>query len=61
VESSCEFDIEPWGFIKCWETIEWPNKVASRVVLSSIESVSYAVCIRTHRDLADCCGILINK
>jgi hypothetical protein len=25
VESSCEFGIEPLGFIKCWETIECPN------------------------------------
>jgi hypothetical protein len=25
VESSCEFDIEPLGSIKCWETIERPN------------------------------------
>jgi hypothetical protein len=25
VESSCEFSIAPSGFIKCWETIEWPN------------------------------------
>jgi hypothetical protein len=22
---SCEFGIEPSGFMKCWETIEWPN------------------------------------
>jgi hypothetical protein len=26
VESSCEFGIEPSGSIKCWETIECPNK-----------------------------------
>jgi hypothetical protein len=25
VESSCEFDTEPSGSMKCWETIEWPN------------------------------------
>jgi hypothetical protein len=25
VGSSCEFGIEPSGFMKCWETIEWPN------------------------------------
>jgi hypothetical protein len=25
VESSCEFGNEPSGFIKCWETIEYPN------------------------------------
>jgi hypothetical protein len=25
VESSCEFGIEPSGFIKRWETIECPN------------------------------------
>jgi hypothetical protein len=25
MESSCEFDIEPSGSIKCWEAIEWPN------------------------------------
>jgi hypothetical protein len=24
-ESSCEFDIEPPGSMKCWEIIEWPN------------------------------------
>jgi hypothetical protein len=23
--SSCEFGIEPSGFMKCWETIEWPK------------------------------------
>jgi hypothetical protein len=23
VESSCEFGIEPSGFIKCWEVLEW--------------------------------------
>jgi hypothetical protein len=23
VKSSCEFGIEPLGFIKCWETNEW--------------------------------------
>jgi hypothetical protein len=23
--SSCEFGIEPSGFMKCWETIELPN------------------------------------
>jgi hypothetical protein len=23
VESSCECDNEPSGFIKCWRTIEW--------------------------------------
>jgi hypothetical protein len=41
VESSCEFGIEPSGSMKCWESIEWPNKhlVASRVVLSSIKLV----------------------
>jgi hypothetical protein len=22
---SCEFCIEPSGFMKCWEAIEWPN------------------------------------
>jgi hypothetical protein len=22
---SCEFGDEPSGFMKCWETIEWPN------------------------------------
>jgi hypothetical protein len=38
--SSCEFGIEPSGSMKCWETIEWPNIVASRLVLSSIELVS---------------------
>jgi hypothetical protein len=26
VESSCEFGIEPSVSIKCWETIECPNK-----------------------------------
>jgi hypothetical protein len=25
VESSCEFGIEPTGFMKSWETIEWPS------------------------------------
>jgi hypothetical protein len=25
VESSCECGYEPWGSIKCWETIECPN------------------------------------
>jgi hypothetical protein len=25
VESSCEFDDEPSGSIKCSETTEWPN------------------------------------
>jgi hypothetical protein len=25
MESSCEFGIEPSGFIKCWESIEWHN------------------------------------
>jgi hypothetical protein len=25
VESSCEFGIELFGSIKCWETIEWHN------------------------------------
>jgi hypothetical protein len=25
VESSCEFDIEPSGSMKYWETIEWPS------------------------------------
>jgi hypothetical protein len=38
VESSCEFGIEPSGSIKCWETIECPNKLGiSRVVFSSME------------------------
>jgi hypothetical protein len=23
VESSCEFDIEPSGSIKCWEVVKW--------------------------------------
>jgi hypothetical protein len=23
--SSCQFGIEPWRSMKCWETIEWPN------------------------------------
>jgi hypothetical protein len=36
VESCCEFGIEPSGSVKCWETIEWPNIAASRVVFSSI-------------------------
>jgi hypothetical protein len=41
VESSCEFDIEPLGFINCWETIECPNNYGSlRVVLSSMELVT---------------------
>jgi hypothetical protein len=22
MESTCEFGIEPWGSIKCWETVE---------------------------------------
>jgi hypothetical protein len=35
VESSCEFGIESSGSIKCWVTI----RVATRVVLSSIELV----------------------
>jgi hypothetical protein len=26
VESSCEFGIEPSGSVKCWGTIECPNK-----------------------------------
>jgi hypothetical protein len=26
VESTCEFVIEPFGFIKYWETLEWPNE-----------------------------------
>jgi hypothetical protein len=43
VESCCEFDIEPSGSIKCWETIEWPN--ISRVVLSSIELVTKAASV----------------
>jgi hypothetical protein len=21
----CDFDLEPSGSMKCWETIEWPN------------------------------------
>jgi hypothetical protein len=25
VESLCEFGSEPWGSMKCWETILWPN------------------------------------
>jgi hypothetical protein len=25
VKSSLEFGIEPTGFMKCWETIEWPS------------------------------------
>jgi hypothetical protein len=25
VRSSCEFGIEPAGYMKCWETIEWPS------------------------------------
>jgi hypothetical protein len=25
VDSSCEFGTEPSGFIKCWESIEWPT------------------------------------
>jgi hypothetical protein len=41
-ESSCEFDIEPSGSIKCWESYqEISQLVASRVVLSSIELVSW--------------------
>jgi hypothetical protein len=24
-DSSYEFDIEPSGSMKCWETIEWPD------------------------------------
>jgi hypothetical protein len=24
-QNCCEFDIEPSGCMKCWETIEWPN------------------------------------
>jgi hypothetical protein len=26
VESSCEFGTEPSASMKCWESIEWPNK-----------------------------------
>jgi hypothetical protein len=37
VESSCDFDDEPSASIKCGAS----QLVASRVVLSSIESVSY--------------------
>jgi hypothetical protein len=33
VESSCEFGNEPLGSIKCWETTEWLQFLASRVVL----------------------------
>jgi hypothetical protein len=25
VGSSCEFGIEPSGFIQCWEATKWPN------------------------------------
>jgi hypothetical protein len=42
VESSCEFGIELSGSRKCCETVECPNNWgASRVVLSSIELVSW--------------------
>jgi hypothetical protein len=36
--------IEPSGSMKLWETIEWPNIVTSRVVLSSTELVSLVIC-----------------
>jgi hypothetical protein len=45
VESSCEFGIEPSGSMKWWETIKWPNIVASQVVFSSTELVSIYVYI----------------
>jgi hypothetical protein len=42
VESSCEFGIEPSGFINCWETIEVSKQLGiSRVVFSSMELVSF--------------------
>jgi hypothetical protein len=25
MKTSCEFGIEPSGYIDCWETIEWSN------------------------------------
>jgi hypothetical protein len=52
VQSTCECGNEPSGSIKCWQTIEWPleygfhkmlgnYRVASGVLLSSVELVSY--------------------
>jgi hypothetical protein len=42
-DSSCECGKEPSGSIKFWETIEWLQLVAYRVVLSLIELVSWLV------------------
>jgi hypothetical protein len=61
VESSCEFGIEPTGSMKSWESFEWPKQlVASRVVLSSIELVSYVYLPSGPHSLAEfheCTGI----
>jgi hypothetical protein len=44
VESSCELSNEPSCSIKCWESTRVAAQlVASRVVLSSTELVSYLV------------------
>jgi hypothetical protein len=39
VAGSYEHDNEPSGFVKCWETLESEQEVASRQGLSSMELV----------------------
>jgi hypothetical protein len=49
MESSCEFGIEPLGFIKRWEAIECPSGVLSGAQLQRVsymfsEKISFLNC-----------------